>query len=322
MRLVNERLLPLVLPLGLIFALSACGVVGGGDSHPQRAAAPVQQGPAADYPVVLGEPYTIDGTLYSPVDTLNYDEVGLAALDSEGGDAISAALRTLPVPSYVEVTSLETGRTILVRAERRGPMSGSRFVALSPGAMVQLGGSDGTPVRVRRVNPPEQERAMLRRGEQVPARMDTPQSLVNVLKRKLPAGTLVSAPLAATPTPTVPAAMPAVPKPLAAAAIPPSKHPVATLPSAPTPPPAQAAPDAVAPAPAVPARGGFIVQAGAFARKENADRAAAELSGKVDKAGTLYRVRTGPFSTHKEAEASLAKVTHAGYSGARIYSVE
>lgn len=139
---------------------------------PEKAIAPAEQGPATDYPVVLGQAFTVDGTLYNPVDTLNYDEVGHTTADSEGGDTISAALRALPLPSYVEVTSLQTGNTILVRAERRGPMTGVTLVALSPGEMNQIGASDGTPVRVRRVNPPEAERAMLRQGQRVRERMD------------------------------------------------------------------------------------------------------------------------------------------------------
>jgi len=303
-------------------ALSACGIAGGGEGRPERTAAPVRQGPAADYPVVLGEPYSVDGTLYTPVDTLNYDEVGLAAQDVEGGEAVSAALRTLPLPSYVEVTSLETGRTILVRAERRGPMSGPHFVALSPGAMSQLGASEGTPVRVRRVNPPEQERAMLRRGEQAPERMNTPQSLISVLKRKLPVRTSMAAPVAVAPNTDAPAAVaptPAVPKALAAVDLPASKVPAASQPAVPVTSPE---PTNALAGPVAPARPGYVVQIGAYSKKENADRAATESGGVIDRLGQLYRVRTGPFAEREMAEASLAKLKDAGYSGARIYHTE
>jgi len=155
-------------------------------SVPAIALAQPISGPAADYPMVLGDPFVVDGVTYTPTDRLNYDAVGYAVPDAEGGGGISGAHRTAPLPSYVEVTALDSGRTILVRLERRGPMQGDGLVALSPGAMAQLG-LTGThaPVRVRRVNPPEVERALLRSGQQAPARMDTPPGLLAALKRKL-----------------------------------------------------------------------------------------------------------------------------------------
>jgi rare lipoprotein A len=64
---------------------------------------------------------------------------------------------------------------------------------------------------------------------------------------------------------------------------------------------------------------GFVVQAGAFSNRENANRVARVIGGEVSKAGSLYRVRTGPFASRREAEASLAKVRAAGYSEARIF---
>ena len=143
-------------------------------------------GPAADYPVVLGDPYKVGDTVFTPVNAMNYDAVGYASV---GGPAsgISAAHHTLPLPSYVEVTSLVSGRTILVRVERRGPMDSTHAIELSSAAIAQLGaGSDGrAPVRVRRVNPLETERALLRAGMNAPERMPTPKPLLAVLQRRL-----------------------------------------------------------------------------------------------------------------------------------------
>ena len=61
-----------------------------------------------------------------------------------------------------------------------------------------------------------------------------------------------------------------------------------------------------------------MVQAAAFSSADRARRAAGVLEGKVSQAGRYFRVRTGPFATRGEAEASLAKVRAAGYSDARI----
>lgn len=307
-------------------------------------------GPASDYPVVVGDPFTIDGTTYKPEDKLSYDAVGYASVWLDGAGGISAAHKTLPLPSYVEVTSLESGRTILVRVERRGPMVNDRLIELSPGAAMQLGltGDTKTPVRVRRVNPPEPERAALRSGQSAPLRMDTPKSLVAVLLRKLDGPTTTTpTPPALPTTPSAQVAAAARPSPSAspAAAAKPSVPTVVAKPAAPskpprpapvaTPMPAASAPaQAVAPtapkpapkprpvvpsaAPAGSSRGALVVQVAAFASRQNADRAAASLGGSIEPAGRFFRVRLGRFATQAEAAAALAKARAAGYSDARI----
>lgn len=173
----GPRLAALCLALLTSTALAVCTKAR--DAAPASIVLPAN-GPQADYPVTIGNPYTIGQTTYRPADTLNYDEVGYATLGT--GTGITGAHHTLPVPCYVEVTSLETGRTILVRLETRGPMESNHLVSLSPAAMAQLGANADTPVRVRRVNPPENQRALLRAGEEAPLCMDTPRGLVEVLR--------------------------------------------------------------------------------------------------------------------------------------------
>jgi rare lipoprotein A len=305
----------ILLPLTLAAALAACG----GDAQygvAELPAAPMANGPASDYPMVIGEPYTVAGVTYEPQDLLNYDEVGYISLDPRGGNTISGEHHTLPLPSYVEVTSLESGRTILIRLERRGPMTGNFLIGLSQPAASQLGVIAGAPVRVRRVNPPEQERALLRAGGDVPPRMDTPLSLVNVLRRKLPNG---EAPLAdGTPD----AAQPMRPATAALAdsslALPPLDRPSTSAPAQ-IPVVIRAQPTNSQVSRQSVAADAYIVQAGAFSNQENANRVARVIGGEVSKSGSLYRVRTGPFASRRDAEASLAKVRGAGYSDARIF---
>ena len=302
--------------LGGSLALSACGGAG----HEAVATTPLpKEGPAADYPMVIGEPYLIDGVQYTPADVLNYDHVGLAVLDQAGGMAITGEDRILPVPSYVEVTSLETGRTILVRIERRGPTTGDGLIGLSSGALSQLGASPQTPVRVRRVNPPEQERALLRRGEAAPERIATPMSLVEVLRRKLPAN---GAAALAKPELASPPSAPKSPTPEVVTPPPPAAAPTPKAPSKTPAKPQEPKPTAAVPKPAQPAKGGQVVQAGAFSVEANARAVARKIDGTISRQGNLFLVRTGPFATSSEASASLAKVKAAGYSGARIYKVE
>jgi rare lipoprotein A len=304
-----------------------------------RPAPPVAavNGPSSDYPVVIGAPYTIGKTLYTPVDAMNYDEVGHVAAD--GGTGITGASHTLPLPSYAEVTSLDSGHTILVRIERRGPMNGDAVVALTPAALAQLGAAAGTPVRVRRVNPPEEERAALRAGRNAPARMDTPASLLAVLKRKLPdagSASVHSSPgRIALARVDVPASAVA-PQSAQAGSVTPPGAPKQTRRPAATPTPAtradlakpassaavahvdvSPASDAAPRAPAV-AKGEFQVQAATMSTLDRARKVADAVGGSVSPAGKYFRVRTGPFANRKQAEASLAKVRAAGYSDARI----
>ena len=236
--------------IGLV-PLVACGMIGGrGGAHPGRAGAasgealpgvPMEpdNGPApaaSDAHRLIGAPYSIDGQTYTPVDVTRYDEIGYAAIlwDSADGrrtasgeayrpTAIAAAHRTLPLPSYVEVTSIDTGKTIVVRVNDRGPMLNDRIIALTPAAAHQLGiATDGTAgVRVRLVNPLEQERAILRAGGQVPERLDMPPGLRTALARRLPPAPApltgpvrtASAPAAAAPTAIPPAPIPPAPAP-------------------------------------------------------------------------------------------------------------
>ena len=325
------------LPLAALSLLAGCG--GGARSYDAGQNPAASGGPSADFPMVVGAPFAVDGVTYTPVDTMNYDAVGYAAIGAEGGAAVTAAHRTLPLPSYIEVTALDTGKTILVRAERRGPMSGRTLVELSPGAAVQLGiaGNPRAAVRVRRMNPVEQDRALLRMGQPAPARMDTPKSLLTVLGRKLDQqdGIIRPVPVPITEPSVMPAPIPAptpAPAPLKvkpgkAAAKPIIKAPAKPNPApkpapVPAPVPASAPKTAQAPAPK-PApkaaeQGKFAVQVGAFANRANADAAARQVGATASPAGKLWRVRMGPFGSAAEAKAALAKAKAKGYSDARI----
>jgi len=312
MRLPVEPLAGLCLGAALV---AGCGHATAPRALSASAPAPrAANGPAADYPMVLGAPFVVDGTTYTPADTLNYDAVGYAIIGGEGGAAISLAHRTLPLPSYAEVTSLRTGKTVLARVERRGPMTGANLVELSPGAAAQLGlAGEREPVRVRRVNPPEAERALLRAGQRAPARMDTPMPLVAVLMRKLEPALVVGAAV-----PAAAAVKASAPDAAAAAA-------TTAEPKAPTPPKVQTPKLAIAapglkPAPvAKPAiKGAYVVQVATFSDAGRAATAARKLGGAIAEAGKLHRVRITGFASAADAGGALAKARAAGYSDARI----
>ena len=284
------------------------------------------QGPAAmveDRPVLLGEPYSVAGVTYRPADPAAYDEPGYAEPIDAGSKsattangetfaagAITAAHKTLPLPSYVEVTALDSGRTILVRINDRGPMRNDRIIGLSPGAMAQLGLAGGpAPVRVRRVNPPDQDQVALRRHEHAAERLESPPALLKVLRERL----------------TKTAASPAMPPPVASTLKPaPRMRAGASFDTAPAPPAAlatPAAPRTKAPAPpAKPAmtKGGYVVQVGAFSSRANADALAKRIGAQVHGGEGLWRVRFGPYPTRQAAQAGVRAAAAQGLANMPI----
>jgi rare lipoprotein A len=72
--------------------------------------------------------------------------------------SMTAAHKTLPIPSYVKVTNLLNGKTVVVRVNDRGPFHGGRIIDLSYAAATKLGYARlGTAqVRVDAVGPGDQ----------------------------------------------------------------------------------------------------------------------------------------------------------------------
>lgn len=169
--------------------------------------------PVSDFPVRIGKPYAVGGTTYTPVADPSYDVLGFASwYGSESGNrtangerfrpgAVTAAHTTLPLPSYVEVTALDTGRTILLRVNDRGPFARGRIIDLSRGAAQSLGmkASGVVPVRVRVVEPPERDRARLRDGKPAAARPDASPAVLANLRAQLAAGARRASPPPAAP---------------------------------------------------------------------------------------------------------------------------
>ena len=357
--------------LGAAMLLTGCGG-GGSVSRSLDTAPPTLAGSVSDYPAKLGEPYVLEGITYTPVDVFNYDETGYASWygkelngrNTANGelfnpDAISGAHRTLPLPSYVEVTALDTGKTILVRLNDRGPASASRLIDLSYGAAEQLGVLEmgSFPVRVRRVNPPEAERAVLRTGQPVAMRMETPESLLVPLRRRL-GDAVRPAAVAAKPTSVLATTAPAKPgkppkadkpKPGAPTTLPSTASaakPAATAPrtqgndrfiiegegarpamaqnsngedrATPNPPRDAPAKPPVAASPA--ATSAYFVQVAAFSSRPRAEELARRIGAKAQPSGDgkVFRVRYGPYGDTQAAQQGLTLAKRNGYQGARI----
>ncbi|WNO54641.1 septal ring lytic transglycosylase RlpA family protein [Stakelama saccharophila] len=167
--------------------------------------------PVSDLPVKIGNAYTVRGKVYTPKIDPDYDVLGYASwYGGESGDMtangekfrpnwITAAHKTLPLPTYVEVTNLDTGKRIVVRINDRGPFARGRILDLSRGAAQELGmlRAGTAPVRVRRVEPPESDRERLREGDPAAERPRVPDPILRNLRTQLAAGVragLVEAP--------------------------------------------------------------------------------------------------------------------------------
>ena len=110
----------------------------------------------------VGQPYQIDGQWHTPREQPDYDRTGLASYYAEdfhgrrtsNGEvfdmwSLSAAHPTLPLPSYVYVTNLENGRTLLLRVNDRGPYVNDRVIDVSRAAARYLGFERRGTQRVR-----------------------------------------------------------------------------------------------------------------------------------------------------------------------------
>ena len=135
-----------------------------GSSSTPRVYADIQSIPKGGGSYKLGSPYKIANRWYTPAEDPNYDRTGIASwygADFHGRktangevydmNALTAAHPTLPLPSFAYVTSLRTGRTVLVRINDRGPYAAERIMDLSKRTAEALGifGAGISQVRVK-----------------------------------------------------------------------------------------------------------------------------------------------------------------------------
>ena len=99
----------------------------------------------------VGDPYKINGQWYYPKVDYNYDEIGIASWygpnfhgkKTANGEIfnqykVSAAHKTLPLPTIVKVTNLENNISLKIRINDRGPFVRGRIIDLSKEAAKKL----------------------------------------------------------------------------------------------------------------------------------------------------------------------------------------
>ena len=345
---------------GLMLAVAGCA-----SRSPPPSAASRGTAPAGDGFYKLGAPYQVGGVWYTPHEDWNYEESGIASWYGEefhgrytaNGEifdlnALTAAHDTLPLPTIVEVTNLDNGRTLRLRVNDRGPYVRGRIIDVSRRAAQLLGFEiPGTAkVRVKLLVPETQVAQSLARRSiagDVEIAQGPPPPIAPASPAPTPilAQSLPSAPAtaAAASVQVVQAQMPATP---VSSPPPPQRRFALQLPA--LVPAAMAAPAAPAPridlpevpppddaAPRLPERVSYVqvpaassiyIQAGAFAKASNAYQLKARLDrlGNVNVSDTtvngvpLYRVRIGPVPSVDEADRLFNRIVDSGLPEARI----
>lgn len=201
---------------------------------------------------------------------------------------MTAAHPTLPIPSYARVTSLDSGKQVIVRINDRGPFHASRIIDVSYTAALKLDllAKGSHQLLVERLLPDEIDRMIARRDQPAaPVRALTPSVRIVIP----PAQAIAVEPqTGSVVAPDVTALL--LPSPS------PSPWPVSEVASA-----------AVVEAPAV--GQGFYLQLGAYTRAENANAARSSLNAFAGRLGILevvesagvHRLFGGPFASRADA---------------------
>jgi len=274
------------------------GISGPGDySRPHKDGAPwwdvdVSQIPDATpmphYGRYKANPYTVLGKTYFPIsDGRRYSATGTASwygtkfhgqptANGEKYDlyGMSAAHKTLPLPTYVKVTNLDNGRTVVLRVNDRGPFYSDRIIDLSFAAAKKLGYAESGTARVK-VEGIDPQQWWADQGRPMPTMMAQPEMVASK-----PASNVA--------------------QPIEQYTPPPQQHAAATVPL-----------EVDAKKNASPAASGLFLQVGAFANPDAAQLLKDKLSGVVSapvfissvvhNQQTLHRVRLGPIDTPDEA---------------------
>jgi rare lipoprotein A len=294
----------------LALAVAACGTAP--KAPPKKPAYYSDDGPPERVPVDIAaipdaaprdepyhryanRPYTVFGRTYAPA--VNEDPMRERGLASWYGRkfhgqktsigetydmfAMTAAHKTLPLPSYARVTNVKSGQSVVVRVNDRGPFHDGRIIDLSYAAAMKLGiANPGSGlVEVERVFARDAARLALAAAAPAPAAAESAATVATPLRSDAPPPALAAPPAAA---------------------------------EMPQPRPAEVATPLVAREAA-----GHYLQLGAFSSVDNAEafraRVARELPWllepvRVASASGLHRVRLGPYKTREEAQAIADKV--------------
>ncbi len=271
----------------------------------------------------VGNPYQIKGIWYYPSEDFEYNETGIASWYGPGFhgkqtangeiynmNELTAAHRTLPMPSLVRVINLDNGRGIVLKVNDRGPFAHGRIIDVSRRAAQLLGFEIKGTARIQVKIMEEESRAIASRlqGWRDVGANETP-----IIVDRIPKPAVNSSPL-----PPPPGALTA-PSPQIQDLPAPARPIKGTKAQAQDPPLGQVKFGKPAP-------GEIYIQAGAFAFYSKANKVRARLNslGSVNVSQTLnngrdlFRVRLGPIASVNAADMILERVIASGYPDAQI----
>ena len=264
----------------------------------------------------VGNPYRIKGKKYTPKETYRYSKTGIASWYGPGFDGkmtangeifnqneLTAAHKTLQMPSLVRVTNLSNGRSIVVRVNDRGPYAHGRLIDVSKRAAELLGFKSKGTAKVRVDLLPEESQAVAiaakngisTRGSEIAAN----ENRTHIYQKPTPQVRSIEKPRVINETPEF------------------IQGDFET---------GEFIPDPVIVKKPAPQSADIFIQAGSFANAMNAENLAAQLRRyhttavqEVPVYGkTFYRVRVGPVSSVDKADALLAELVSNGYRTAKI----
>ncbi|MGJ7502293.1 septal ring lytic transglycosylase RlpA family protein [Variovorax sp. ZT5P49] len=302
------------------------------------------------------KPYTVLGRGYAPLtDDRPFRESGLAswygrkfhAASTSSGEpydmyAMTAAHKTLPLPSYVRVRNPANGREVIVRVNDRGPFVDGRVIDLSYTAALKLDLLRGVaPVEIERITNEDIRTGAWRRDSgtayaaaEAPAPVRAaPVRVASAQQVRVPAEWVAPVATANDDMPPPASTMPVTPQTPMAAALPPGAEPESAQSPPSIPPtrqaivvsdlaPLQAVPASPASPPPVGAAQplalpGFWVQLGAFRERDGAQsllnqaaRGLPTLAPQLhvfSEAGT-HRLQAGPFASRNAAGEAVTQL--------------
>lgn len=153
----------------------------------------------------IGNPYEIEGRRYVPAHNPAYTEEGVASWYGPGfhgrstanGErfdqhGMTAAHRTLPMPSMVRVTNLENGKSAVLKVNDRGPFKKDRIIDLSKGAAQYLGVMSRGTARVRVEFLPQETRELITQLVANNKFKPTPDTMALLALNDIPEGAVAS----------------------------------------------------------------------------------------------------------------------------------
>ncbi len=273
----------------------------------------------------IGTPYQVNNIWYYPQEDFNYREVGIASwygpdfhngLTANGEKydmhSMTAAHRTLPLPSIVKVTNLENGKSVIVRVNDRGPFVNNRIIDVSKTAAEALDFKDKGTAKVRvEIMAEESEKLkeeILKNGGRVvggpplPPLSDLKNAQEENKTSPIPLANPIPETISSSNVEELESIKPVSNAPVTETAIPSNKPAFDEVPS------------------------GYYIQVGAFSKIENAQRLQSELDSfgnvKVMEKSTpemsLFRVRLGPYDDPQKAVETIDLLERRGFGEARL----